>query len=68
MANKKSRKFSAAERKAYWMGVGISAQVHGDGQKMMECSNARLRRSIQAGYEADNRKDLSRTLIRGTKK
>lgn len=66
MAKKKWRRhFSSAERKAYWMGVGISAQIHGDGDKVRNCSNERLRKSIQAGYNADNYHDASGKLIRG---
>jgi hypothetical protein len=58
----KSRKksyFSARERQAYWVGVGISAQRHGDAEKLIESSNAKYRRSIQRGYNADNHNDVS---------
>lgn len=51
--------------RAYWMGVGISAQIHGDGDRALYCSDERLRKSIQAGYNADNYHDVSKDLIRG---
>lgn len=55
----KSPKYTAVERRAYWIGVGISAERHGDSRKLLDSSNVAIRNSVRSGYEADNRRDLS---------
>ena len=53
------QKYSTAEKRAYWIGVGISAERHGDGAKILNGSSGKIRKSAQNGYEADNKKDVS---------
>lgn len=67
MANKKlpkktKPKYTAAQRRAYWIGVGISAERHGDGDKVLDSSNIAVRNSARNGYSDDNHKDLSSKL------
>ncbi len=56
---KAKRYYSSEERKAYWIGVGISAERHGDGEKVLDSRSTKIRNSVRKGYEADNHKDLS---------
>lgn len=60
---KKGKFYSVDERRAYWVGVGISAQRHGDGEKLLDSSNSLLRRSLLRGYEDDNHRDVSSKLM-----
>ena len=53
------QKYSIAEKRAYWIGVGISAERHGDGAKILNKSSDKIRKSSQNGYEADNKKDIA---------
>ena len=50
--------FTTAQRRAYWMGVGISNAVH-DQRDLLDHPDPRIRESVQAGYEANNRGDVS---------
>lgn len=59
MSKKKSRRFSRNEIRSYWIGVGVSAERHGDADELLESRNAKIRNSARKGYEEDNRKDLS---------
>lgn len=52
-------KYSAAEKRAYWIGAGISAAVHGDSDKILRHKNPKIARSARKGYEDDNHKDIS---------
>lgn len=61
--------FTVAERRGYWMGVGISNAVH-DQRDLLDHPDPRIRASVQAGYEANNRSDVSHKAfsVRGTSK
>ncbi len=63
MARKKRKWFTSKERKAYLIGIGISLAVHGDAKKALEHSNPQVRRSVQSGYEADNRRNAGLTIL-----
>ena len=56
---KKKKFFTLAERRAYWIGVGISAERHDDGRKLLDCSSSAIRSSVRKGYEDDSHKDVS---------
>ena len=74
MANSKRRasgkktnrpRYSAAERKAYWIGVGISAERHGEGNSVLNHRNNSIRKSALKGYADDNLKDVSHKFDKG---
>lgn len=58
-------KYSLQEKRAYWIGVGISAARHGDADVLLNSSNSDVRNSARSGYEADNRRDLSTKIAKG---
>ncbi len=60
--NGKKPKYSAAEKKAYWIGVGISAERHGEGNSVLNHRNNLIRKSALKGYEDDNFKDVSKKI------
>ena len=54
---KRKKGYSHAERQAFWLGVGLSvARDHELYDHLVERSD--FRRSIIAGYEADNRRNV----------
>lgn len=55
----KRKKYSLNERRAYWIGVGISAERHGDGDRIFSHPSEKVRKSASKGYEADNSRDVS---------
>lgn len=59
----KSKRYSAAERKAYWIGVGISMANHRESSSIMN-HNSKIGRSAVAGYNDDNKKDVSGKLLK----
>ena len=56
----KRNKRSINQIRAYWIGVGISAAVHGESQALLESKNLKFRSSIRKGYQDDNFKDISK--------
>lgn len=54
-------RYSSELRKAYWIGVGINAERHGDSDRLLEHHNSAIRNSARKGYDAENTKDLTRT-------
>ena len=58
MRKNKRKKYSAKEKRAYWIGVGISAERHGDGEKMLGHRNSKYKNSAINGYNADNHRDI----------
>lgn len=60
---KKKQKYSAAEKRAYYMGVGISAEKHGQSRAMINGTlDERVRKSLQNGIKAGDEKGLGRKL------
>ena len=59
MKNKKKRKYSANEIRAYWIGVGLSAS-RTDFSNLLDSKNPRIQKAIRKGYSDDNSKDISR--------
>ena len=57
---KGKRKYTMKERQAYWIGVGISAATFGSREELLDSKNKKIRNSIINGYNADNRKDISK--------
>lgn len=53
---KKTSKMKLNSARAYWIGVGISTQVHGEGQKVLE---GKFKKNVIAGYKADNNHNVS---------
>lgn len=68
MPKKKRSKYSYKQKRAYWIGVGISMERHGDGYKALENSNVKTRKSVISGYEADNYHDAGCRALNGTSK
>lgn len=55
------RRFTKAERQAYWIGVGISAaRSKEESMKLLDSKNPKIRKSIRKGYQADNADDISK--------
>lgn len=50
--------FTTAQKKAYWMGVGISNSCH-DNCDLLDHPDPKIRASVRAGYEANNHGDKS---------
>ncbi len=67
-SNRKKPKFSSGEKRAYWIGVGISTALHGESDKILGHKNAKIARSAQKGYEDDNRRDISSKALQNTPK
>lgn len=44
------KRYASAERKAYWIGVGINAERYGDSDRFLEHSNSKIRTSARRGY------------------
>ena len=59
MKNKKKRKYSANEIRAYWVGVGMSAS-RTDFNALWDSKNPRIQKAIRYGYSDDNFRDISR--------
>ena len=60
--NKKNGKpkFTAAQRKAYWIGVGMNAERYGDSERLLNHPDPNIRNSARHGYNDENTKDLTR--------
>lgn len=56
----KKKKHSLDERRAYWIGVGISSAYHKEADNLLNSSNPKIQKAIRKGYQADNVKDVSR--------
>ena len=54
------KRYTSAERKAYWIGVGINAERYGDSDRLLEHSNSKIRTSARRSYNDENMKDLTR--------
>ena len=64
MAKKKNAyRYSSAQKKAYWMGVGMSNIIHDNGD-LLDHPDPKIRASVRAGYEANNRGDLSHMALK----
>lgn len=64
MKKKSKKRYSLNEVRAYWIGVGISAAVHGDADMCLETPHQKLRRSVQRGYNADNNDAVSNRIFK----
>lgn len=60
--NKKKRKskFTAAQKRAYWIGVGMNAERYGDSERSLDHPDPNIRNSARRGYNDENIKDLTR--------
>ena len=61
------KRYTAAQRKAYWIGVGINAERYGDSNWMLEHSNAKIRYSTRCGYNDENTKYLTRVKFKNNR-
>lgn len=64
----KQKKYSLNERRAYWVGVGVCAERHGDSEKYLKSADSKIAQSFYNGYEADNHKSLAEKLMIPRKK
>lgn len=60
--NKHSKR-SLNEVRAYWIGVGIGAERHKDGNKCLDSKNTKLRNAVRSGYSDDNYKNISKKVF-----
>ncbi len=56
----KRKRYSSAEKRAYWVGVGISLGRFGDSAVVLDNSNLKIQKSARNGYTADNHGDIGR--------
>lgn len=61
------KRYTAAQRKAYWIGVGINAERHGDSDRLLEHSSSMIRNSARRGYNDENTKDLTRVKFKNNR-
>ena len=54
----KKQRYTKAQQRAYWIGVGISNAVHDKGD-VLNHTDPTIRASVRAGYQANNSKDVS---------
>ena len=54
----KKQRFTRAQQKAYWIGVGISNAIH-DKADILDHADPAIRASVRAGYQANNATDVS---------
>lgn len=60
MASKKKKNYTAAQRKAYWIGVGMNAERYGDSGWLLDHPDPAIRNSARRGYNDENTKVLTR--------
>lgn len=53
-------KYTAAQCKAYWIGVGMNAERYGDSGRLLDHPDPAIRNSVRRGYNDENTKDLTR--------
>lgn len=51
--------YTPNQRKAYWIGVGISLERHAERERFLNHPNNAIRKSAIAGYDADNHFNVS---------
>ena len=54
------KNYTAAQRKAYWIWVGINAERHGDSDRLLDHSNSKISNLARRGYNDENTKNLTR--------
>lgn len=61
------KKYTNAQRKAYWIGVGIATERYNESNDFLDSKNPNIRNSIRAGYNDVNYKDVNRNFLRKNK-
>ena len=59
---KRTPRYSNAEKQAYWVGVGISAERHNEAEMLLNSKNPKIKKSLINGYNADNYRNVSKKL------